>query len=156
MQITVSVLSEAVLARLLKAPEKLRRSIFIAVTKLSIEIQSSVKEDKLTGQVLHNVTGTLRRSIARKVTQTDTGVYAVIGTRLNYGIGWELGFDRKIGAGARGGPRTLLGLARERYIMKHPPGVKHEPARPFLKPTLEEFAPKIKEDIRKAAIEALR
>ncbi|HEY6019946.1 MAG TPA: hypothetical protein VIY48_08585 [Candidatus Paceibacterota bacterium] len=154
MKLVIAVHSEAFQADMAGKADELRRALVLKVTKLSIDLQRSVKEDKLTGQVLHVRTGTLRRSINREVQQTRDGVFATIGTNLNYGIGWENGFTRKLGAGARGGPKNLLGLARERYFSKHPPGTRDE-HRPFLRPTLEEFRPRIVNELRATVMEVL-
>jgi hypothetical protein len=156
MNVIVSVHAEALIARMNDAPDRMRQALRIAVDRLSIQIQRSVKEDKLTGQVLHVRTGTGRRSINREMQERPDGIFATIGTNLGYMIGWENGFTKKVGAGARGGPKSLLGLARDRYFMKHPPGERDVAARPFLRPTLQEFEPQIKEDLRAAALSALR
>lgn len=155
MKLIIAVHSEDFQASMAGKADELRRALVLKVTKLSIDLQRSVKEDKLTGQVLHVRTGTLRRSINREVQERPDGVFADVGTNLNYGIGWENGFTRKLGAGARGGPKNLLGLARERYFAKHPPGTRNE-QRPFLRPTLEEFRPRIVNELRATVMEVLR
>ena len=155
MDFIVTVNADSLIAKMDGNPAALRRALLPVINKLSIEVQTSVKQDKLTGQVLHVRTGTLRRSINREVKEQNDGVFATIGTNVKYGIMWENGFDKKIGAGARGGPRTLKGIARERYIMKHPPGTKFQ-IREYLKPTLKEFAPRIKEELRTVVLGALR
>jgi phage gpG-like protein len=156
MDFFVSVRAEALIARLAGTPEKMRQAIKVAATRLSIEVQSSVMDSKLTGQVLHVRTGTLRRSINREVQDRPDGVWAIVGTNVRYGAAWERGFSRKVGAGARGGPRTLTGMARERYMAAHPPGIKIEAPRAFLKPTLKEFEQRIRDDLRAAALSAIK
>lgn len=66
----------------------LEKSIF----KLVIELQSKVQSDKLSGQVLKTRTGTLRRSIATKVTSDSNGTVGVVGTNSDYGLMHEFGF----------------------------------------------------------------
>jgi len=156
MNFVVAVHAESLIARMDGAPDALRRSLKIVMDRLSIMVQRSVKEDKLTGQVLHVRTGTLRRSINREVTERADGVFATVGTNVGYGIAWENGFTRQVGAGARGGPRTLQGAALDRYMARHPSGTKEIAARPFLRPTLEEFKPRIREDIRVAVMGVLK
>lgn len=155
MNVIIAVHSEAFQASMAGKADALRRALVLKVTQLSVEVQRSVHNDKLSGQVLHNITGTLRRSVARDVQERPDGVFAKVGTPLDYGIGWENGFTRKIGAGARGGPTSLLGLARERYFAKHPPGTKFM-QRPYLRPTLEEFKPRIVSELRAAVMEVMR
>jgi hypothetical protein len=155
MNVIITIHAEALQAKLQGAPAAMRRALLQKVTQLSIEVQRAVKSDKLTGQVLHVRTGTLRRSINRVVQERPDGVFASVGTNVGYGIGWENGFTRKTGAGARGGPKNLKGIARERYFMAHPPGSRHE-QRPFLRPTLQEFQPRIVSELRAAAMSVLK
>ena len=63
-----------------------------------------------------------------------------------------------MGAGARGGPRTLSGSALESYIAKHPAGVKHFPERSFLRSALKdlEASGKIDQTIKAAVNQALK
>ena len=156
MNFIVAVHAESMIAKMDGAPAAVRRSLKLVMDRLSIMVQRSVKEDKLTGQVLHVRTGILRRSINREVTESADGIFATIGTNVIYGVGWENGFTRRIGAGARGGPRTLQGAALDRYMARHPSGTRDFAARPFLRPTLEEFKPRIREDIRAAVMEVVR
>lgn len=60
--------------------------------RLTIEVQSHVKQDKLSGQVLKNRTGTLRRSINRRVESTPTSVQGIVGTNVKYAKVHEFGF----------------------------------------------------------------
>ena len=78
---------------------------------------------------------------------TDTAAIAYVGTNVSYGAFWEHGFTRKIGAGARGGPRTLSGNALATYIARHPPGTRQYAARPFLAPALASMKAKIVADL---------
>lgn len=145
-----------VIKRLSAMPEKLRFRLGTAITRLSIDLQSKVKGDKLSGQVLHRRTGTLSRSISRVVLTETNSVVGVVSTNVKYGIAWERGFDRKVGAGARGGPKTLLGAARDAYFAKHPSGTKHYAARSFLRSSLAEMRPEISEKIGIAVNESIR
>lgn len=155
MNLVITVHSEAFQAKMAGRADALRRALVQKIARLSIEVQTAVKRDKLTGQVLHVRTGTLRRSVNREVQERPDGVFARVGTSVNYGVGWENGFTRKLGAGARGGPKSLLGIARERYFMKHPPGSRRE-QRQFLRPTLVEFTPHIVSELRAAAMGVLK
>ena len=60
-QLIVSMRAETLLARLAGTADRLDKGMRAAVERLSIIVQTGVKEDKLTGQVLHVRTGTLRR-----------------------------------------------------------------------------------------------
>lgn len=151
--------SEAVQYRLSATiPNGVKRNLEKAITSLAIGLQRDVKATKLSGGVLKVKTGTLRRSIAQVVRVTDTAVVGEVSTNVRYGKAWEYGFDRKVGAGARGGPRTLTGSALDNYIAKHPAGVKHFPERSFLRSALKdmEASGKIDQTIKAAVNEALK
>lgn len=157
-----SIRAEALLARLLGASEKLAANLFKTVTRLSIEIQTAIKR-KLAGEVLHTRTGTLRRSINRQVVADASGVHATEGTNVRYAAIHEYGFDgtvpvaahvRKVASRSvgKGKKQTLQGIA---FVSAHTRHVVM-PERSFLRSTLREWTPKINDDLRKAALEALK
>lgn len=116
-----------------------------------IRLQRLVKQEKLSGQVLHVRTGTLRRSINQKILSSGGGeIVGAVGTNVSYGKMWEYGFTQKTGAGARGGPRTLTGNALATYFQQHPPGTKHVPERSFLRSALAEFLPEFRREMQDA------
>ena len=156
MDLTYEINADEVIARFIALPEKMREAMTDTINILTADMQRSVVENKLTGQVLNVRIGTLRRSITQRPAVAERGgIWGGVYTNLNYGIAWEDGFDRKLGAGTRGGPRTLTGQALASYFVKHPPSTKHY-ERPYLKPTLEEFSERIIEDVRKTALEVIR
>jgi len=156
MELIVSIKADSVIAKLHDMPQRLRAAMTDAINGLTLDMQRSVVLNKLDGQVLKHQTGTLARSVTQDpAMERNNGIFGGVYTTLGYGIGWEEGFTRKIGAGARGGPRTLQGNALAKYFERHPPGTRNY-KRPYLKPTLEEFTPRIKEDIRTAALKAFR
>lgn len=124
----------------------------------AIALQNKVKNDYLSGQVLNVRTGHLKRSITEKVTSDGQGHFeGIVGTNIKYGRYWELGFDRKVGTGARGGPKTITSaITLAKYMLAHPPGQKHYNARPFLKPALLESAPAIRAALEAALRKATR
>jgi hypothetical protein len=64
------------------------------VRSLAMGLLRMVKEDKLSGQVLKNQTGTLRRSINQKVV-LEEGVYSgLVGTNVVYARAHEFGVDK--------------------------------------------------------------
>jgi len=65
-------------------PTDVRQSVARRVLRLSIVLQRHVKERKLSGQVLRNRTGRLRRSITREVTEQPTAIIAKVGTNVSY------------------------------------------------------------------------
>ncbi len=83
--------SNRLVERLKALPALLRVELLRTVRRLTVELQTYVKESKLSGQVLHNRTGTLRRSIYFHVLDTATAVLGEVGTNLGYGVAWERG-----------------------------------------------------------------
>jgi phage gpG-like protein len=72
---------------------KLQAATKQSITACLIELTRYVKEQKLSGQVLRNQTGRLRRSIhASDVTVTETEVSGKVGTNVSYGRMWEYGY----------------------------------------------------------------
>lgn len=165
MELIVSIKADSVIAKLQNMPARFRAELIPTINGLTLDMQRSVVLNKLEkvdggvaqgGQVLRHISGTLARSISQDpATARNGGIFGGVFTTQDYGIMWEEGFTRKIGAGARGGPRTLRGNALAKYFERHPPGTRNY-QRPYLKPTLEEFTPRIKEDIRTAALKAFR
>ena len=136
-----------VIAKLDGLPDRLQSALQKRVETLALKLLVKVKAEKLSDQVLKVQTGRLRRSINERVETNGTRVTGIVGTNVVYGRAWELGFDRKIGAGARGGPRTLSGKALDTYFAKHPPGTKHYEPRSFLRSALEEMRPQIEKEL---------
>jgi phage gpG-like protein len=75
--------------------QSLHPAILGAVTRsveaLAIELSSKVKEEKLSGQVLKNRTGTLRRSINYKLWALTDAAKAQVGTNVEYARIHEFG-----------------------------------------------------------------
>ena len=143
----------ALLARLDRFPAAAKARVDTTVMALGMELERRVKVGYLRGprpQNLGVVTGRLLSSITRgggdsrtRFESTPEKSVYYVGTNVPYGAMWEHGFERKIGAGARGGPRTLAGPALARYFAKHPPGVKEMQPRQFLAPALRDLTPMI-------------
>lgn len=154
------------IAKFEAAGPKIKARIDAEVQKLGFALQLRVQRDYLRGPRpahLGVVTGRLLRSITQggadsrsKFVSTPVSAIAIVGTNVEYGAAWEYGFTRKVGAGARGGPRTLTGKSLETYIAKHPPGTKNVPARPFLAPALESFKEQATARLETALFEATR
>jgi phage gpG-like protein len=69
-----------------------KQRLYLRIQELSLKLQRHVIEDKLSGQVLKVRTGTLRRSINRRVTMSDTSIQASVGTNVKYARIHEYGF----------------------------------------------------------------
>lgn len=90
---------KAVIARLNTTEPRVRQALTEAALRIGIHLESYVRKNKLSGQLLKRRTGTLAASIDHKVTSTSSSVTAVIGSRVNatkplaYARALEDGFD---------------------------------------------------------------
>ena len=121
-------------------PETVRRT-----EKLTIILQSYVKQNKLSGQVLKRQTGTLSRSIARRVEEGPGGVTGVVGTNITYGVGFETTGMQPHVIEARNKKALAFKIGGKQIFAKR---VNHpgSPARPFLAPSLRENDARIVEE----------
>lgn len=174
MNILVDIRAEEFLARLRGSTDRLQANIRRVVNRLSILVQARVK-DKLTGQVLHVRTGTLRRSINRVVTENGSNITATIGTNVRYAAIHEYGFNGEVEVPAYTRKVRAQGEIALRKVRGRNFGVweKKEgkvtgianvrehtrrlmmPERSFLRSSLREYAPMIREELRKAAVEGV-
>lgn len=149
--LAVDVRAEQLLAQLAGASDRFVADQAKAVDRLSIEIQTLVKANKLSGQVLHVRTGTLRRSINRKVMTRDNSVMGEVGTNVVYGAIHEYGFDGSVDVRAHTRQLAGGGSANVRaYVMR-----MRMPERSYLRSTLAEEADRIRETLRQAALRSL-
>lgn len=92
--IAVSVTGDKAVAFELKnTSNRVMAAIRRVVTREGLTLLAYVKASKLSGQVLKNQTGTLRRSINVRNTQTATSSEATVGTNLSYAAIHEYGFN---------------------------------------------------------------
>lgn len=162
--VVVAVSAESLIARLKGMPEKFRIRVGIAVARLTIKIQARVK-DKLSGEVLHVRTGTLRRSINREVQQRSDGIFGVVGTNVEYAAVHEFGFNGAVTVRAHlRRSKAQFALPKknrvgkdggEVFVRQHTRMV-NLPERSFLRSSLREFQNEIVEDMRTAAREAIQ
>src|SRR5208282_5362072 len=154
-------------AKLRASPAVVNDRIAKAGDQLGVGLARIVTTQYLSGPRptrLGRVTGRLVTSIPRGASETrsrmeneGTRFTAYVGTNVPYGALWENGFERKIGAGTRGGlfwGKSPAWLAS--YFGKHPPGTKAVGARPFLEPALEQYRPTIIAELQKAASEGVQ
>lgn len=129
-----------------------------AIARLGLDLQSSVQQDKLSGQVLRARSGTLRDSIAVRTRQNGTSVEATVYSDLDYAAAQEYGFFGTVGVraslrqikeafGRPIAPKTI-GVGAYARRMDLPP-------RSFLRSALDDMSPEIGEQIDSALREAL-
>lgn len=159
-------------------PERVATSLVSAMNRLTIAIQARVKE-KLSGEVLHVRTGTLRRSINREVRYAGHGlIEGIVGTNVEYAAIHEYGFHgtetvrahvRKIRehskmylfGTASGMARTEMRWKRGKLTggianVKEHSRTVNMPERSFLRSTLKDFEQRIKDELQAAAAKALK
>lgn len=64
--------------RLNAGPEDVRRALRAKVTSLTLRLEAHVKQDKLSGQVLHARTGALRRAVASRVQEVNEKITGTV------------------------------------------------------------------------------
>lgn len=125
-----------------------------SITVLTLKLLRKVKAEKLSGQVLKNRTGTLRRSINQKVEVTPTSIFGIVGTNKEYAAAHEYGFDGQVtvkehlrnikqafGVQLKS-PKTITVSSHSRHMKL--------PERSFLRSALRELETEIKSGIQDA------
>jgi phage gpG-like protein len=145
--------------RLRKLGEAAESGIARAVTKLGIELRNTVQQDKLSGQVLHPRTGTLRDSITTQIEQRQAVFSATVSSEARYAAVQEYGFQGRVDVRASlrritkafGRPIApiTIGVGAHSRRMDLPP---HS----FLRSSLDDMAPYIGSEIEDALREALQ
>lgn len=139
------------------AAGQLPKDTLKTVTRLAIMLQRHVKEKKLSGQVLKVRTGNLRRSITYRVVQTGVDkAYGVVGTNVNYGRIHEYGGVVSIGQHLRTITQVFghkLKAPLEVTVRRH---TARFPERSFLRTSLQEMLPTIREELRKDVVASIK
>lgn len=127
----------------------MRSNIRDAVTRAAVMLTRYVKEQKLSGQVLKNRTGTLRRKINYTVTETPNEIQASVGVKLSYAAVHEYGFDGTVSVRAH--VRQVHSRDRQSLMTRKTTGLgigfvraherhMHIPERSYLRSSLAENA----------------
>lgn len=92
--IQFTIVGDDAVIRMLQAKvPALTKAVRTSITRASISLLRYVKENKLSGQVLKNRTGTLRRKMNYRVTETPNSITGAVGVKLSYAAAHEFGFD---------------------------------------------------------------
>jgi len=136
---------------------RVREAVRTGVQRAGDLVLTRAKE-KLSGEVLRNRTGQLRRSINQRFRDSGTRIETQVGTNVKYAAIHEYGFD---------GPETVKAHARKishafgRTIAPTVVQVRsferrvRMPERSFLRSSLNELRPQIEATIRQRVIAAL-
>jgi phage gpG-like protein len=153
--------AERVVAFLELLPPKAMAAIKADVSRLAITLLRKVKEEKLSGQVLKNQTGTLRRSINQRVEVFgQQAVVGSVGTNLSYAAAHEFGFKGPVNVKAH---MRLVKKAFGRTVKnpeEHPvrsfTRQMNLPERSFLRTAMAEMAPEIRQGLEAAIQKELK
>ena len=123
-----------------------------SMARLVLELTRRIKKDKLSGQVLKNRTGTLRRSISPSVSSSGTTVTGTVGTNVEYATIHE--FGGKTAAHdilpKRGRALAFNWKGKDVVFRKvHHPGSVF-PERSFMRTALKEMEPEILAEFERA------
>ncbi len=158
MKLLVSVAQEAFRAKLRGYPQRLVSAVLRVTQRFAITIQRAVKEDKLTGQVLHNRTGTLRRSINQEMVIGAGKITAIVGTNVVYAGIHEYGGTIRPHLVEAKNAKFLRFMGRDgKWTFRKAVMIPevHMPERSFLRSTLQEYADPYREAVLDAAVEAI-
>jgi len=158
MPIVVKVVgTEEVVAKMRGRSASVSRLLMAAVQTQAIRVQARVKSQKLVGgNPLHSRTGKLRRSIHATTKQEGDLITGFVGSNVKYAAVHELGLLITV--------RAHLRMVTQAWgkTLKNPHKVNvrsHEvqyPERSFLRSSLNELSPSIKEALTSAVNRALR
>lgn len=142
---------------------RVRERVRVELERQAIRLVRIVKEEKLSGQVLKNRTGRLRRSINYRMSiGPGDAIVATVGTNVPYAHIHEYGFEgmETVRAHVRRirsrdvqerGKQLAQGVGFVREHERH----MHMPVRSFLRSTLREQFPTIRAALREAVAGAV-
>lgn len=126
-----------------------------SITRLTLQLLTRVKEEKLSGQVLKNRTGRLRRSINSRFDTASGGkVAGYVGTNVEYAKIHELGFNGNMTVKAH--LRQITQAFGKKLLSPKMVEVRSHsrhvnlPERSFLRSALKEMEPDVREQLLSA------
>lgn len=153
---------DALLDRIAEARDTVFLAIAEAVSRATIRIQADVVSNYLSGQVLKNRTGTLRRSINQEVKVEGYDVIGTVGTNVEYAAIHEYGgtIHHPGGTAYMATPDGLRFIRNDNPLSGRLPRTRaHDipiPQRAFLHPALEAGREPAVRDVRAAVERAVR
>ena len=128
------------------------------VARLGLDLQSTVQQNKLAGQLLRVRSGKLRDSIAVRTEESGTTVTASVYSDLDYAAAQEYGFFGTVGV--RAGLRQIQEAFGRPIVPKTIDVGAYDrrmdlPQRSFLRSALDDMAPEIEEQIADVLREAV-
>lgn len=147
------------MARMDKMYPAAQKGMLQAVTRLAIQLQRHVMQDKLSGQVLNVRSNNLRGGINEKVDQTETSTTGTVGTNVDYAHRFEYGFhgSETVKAHSRTIRQVFGKPIDERVIqVRSFSRQANQPERSFLRSALHDMEAQIKADLDAAIRKAVK
>ena len=148
-----------VIARFQNMPDAMRRALLKKVTALAFQLQGHIQADKLSGQVLHVVSGNLRASIFSQATQngdTVEGKAASDGS-VKYAAIHEFGGTIEIPEiEAKGKALAFMQNGKMAFYKKVAAHTVTMPERSFMRSSLADMRDQIIEEMTQAVREGVQ
>jgi phage gpG-like protein len=148
--------NNVVAQKFLAMSPKVYASVGKAMRKFSIDLQRHVMADKLSGQVLNRVTGTLRRSITQKIDDMGDGFVGTVGTNVKYARVHEFGGVVSVKTHLRRIKQAFGRELKEEKLVQVRAHTANYPERSFLRSALNDMTPEFKERMERAAKEGVK
>jgi HK97 gp10 family phage protein len=136
---------------------QIQGAVKVSMARLVLKLARKIKEEKLSGQVLRNKTGTLRRSISPSVSGTETFTEGKVSTNVEYARIHEFGgrTPPHVILPKRGRALAFPWKGQDVFFAKvnHPGSTM--PERSFMRTALEEMKPEILEEFNNVIIQVV-
>jgi phage gpG-like protein len=136
---------------------QIQGAVRVSMARLVLKLASKIKGEKLSGQVLRNKTGTLRRSISPSVSGSETFAEGKVSTNIEYARIHEYGgrTPPHVILPKRGRALAFSWKGQDVFFAKvnHPGSAM--PERSFMRTALEEMKPEILEEFNNAIMQVV-
>lgn len=146
----------ATIQRLRDTRGRAEESLRDETVRLSIQLSTHVKRDKLSGQVLKNRTGRLRRSINYRVEGEGSKLFGIVGTNVVYARAHEYGGPVTIRAHLRTITQAFGRKLKSPVTFEVRAHTVTYPERSFLRSALADMSTEIKQKLAQAMRKVLR
>lgn len=143
---------EQLISRINAMPAAIKGRLKTTIQRLTFQLLSHVKADKLSDQVLRVRTGRLRRSITQEVQIEGEKIIGIVGTNVEYARAHEYGYT---GAVTVKSHIRRLKTGKETNVRSYSRNANIK-ERSFLRSALSDMESKITEDIQAALISAAK
>lgn len=136
---------------------QIQGAVKVSMARLVLKLAAKIKGEKLSGQVLRNRTGTLRRSISPSVSGTETVTVGKVTTNVEYARIHEFGGKTAphVILPRRGRALAFPWKGKDVFFAKvNHPG-SQMPERSFMRTALEEMRPEILEEFNNAIMQVV-